>query len=420
MKIIIGFMAMLLPLLSMAQSPPVEALNIGDAVPDIVLNEMTNYKTNAAKLSDFTSDLLLLDYWGTWCSGCLTSFPKMDSLKKEFKSVQVLLVNTKSKISKDNEQKIQNTLKRLNQRTGSDIRLPVVYNNDLLDALFPLKYIPQVVWISKNKVIAITGAEEVTAKNISIVLNGEILNVPAKKDLLSYDEHIPLFENGNGGIPRQILYRSMITGYMEGLGVKSGYRMENSKIIGAFNLNQSFLNLVKDAFRDSMKYPDNRILIESSNVRLLPSKEDPRANYYCYELVIPPCNDHQVREYMRQDLQKYFGIRVHNETRKIKCLVLRREQGAPSQKKEKAENFDLQRDSKRKFIYNEPLAFALQLLNEYSPLAIIDASNLKTNISIDLPYDLTDVKALQQAFKKSGFDLRQEQRDIEVTVISDL
>lgn len=420
MKIIIGFMAMLLPILSGAQAPPGKALGIGDTVPDVALNEMTNYKTSSAKLSDFKGDLLLLDYWGTWCSGCLQSFPKMDSLKREFEAVQVLLVNTKSKISKDNEEKIQNTLKRLNERTGSDIRLPVVYNNDRLDALFPLKYIPQVVWISKNKVIAITGSEEVTAKNISTVLNGGILNVRTKKDLLSFDNHKPLFEEGNGGNPRQILYRSMITGYLEGLGAASGYRMENSKIIGAFNLNQSFLTLVKDAFRDSIKFADNRILIESSKANLLPSKEDPRASYYCYELTIPPGNDLQVREYMRQDLQKYFGIRVHNETRKIKCLVLRDGRTVPFTKQKEVKDYDLQENSKRKFIYNQPLPFALQLLNEYSRLPIIDLTNSKTNISIDLPFDLTDVKALQIAFKKSGFKLREEQRPLEVTVISDL
>jgi thiol-disulfide isomerase/thioredoxin len=214
MKIIIGLLAMLLPILSAAQSPPVKALSIGDTVPDVVLNEMTNYKTNSAKLSDFKANLLLLDFWGTWCSSCLQSFPKMDSLKTVFKSVQVLLVNTKSKISKDNEKKIQNTLKRLTERTGNNIRLPVVYNNDMLDALFPLKYIPQVIWISKNRVIAITGSEEVTGENISTVLNGGIINVHTKKDLLSYDENIPLFENGNGGKPRQKLFRSMITGYI--------------------------------------------------------------------------------------------------------------------------------------------------------------------------------------------------------------
>ena len=421
MKHIIGLVAMLLPLFSSSQSPPVRPLSIGDTVPEVELNEMTNYKTNSAKLSDFNGDLLLLDYWGTWCSGCLQSLPKIDSLKREFKSMQVLLVNTKSKLSKDNEEKIQNTLKRLNQRTGSDIHLPVVYNNDILDALFPLKYIPQVIWISRNKVIAITGSEEVTGENISTVLNGGNLNVHTKKDLLSYDNSIPLFDNGNGGKSRQILFRSTITNYIEGLGVQSGYRMENNMIIGTYNLNKSLLDLIRDAYRNLMKYPDNRIMIESSKTNLLPSKDDPRSNSYCYELVLPPSNEQQVLEYMQLDLQKYFGIAVRNEIRNLKCLVLQVAQDVtPSEKKEEAKDFDLQMDSKKKFIYNQPLSFALQLLNEYSPLPIIDESNIRTTISIDLPFDLTDIKALQEAFRQSGFDLREEQRKIEVSVISDL
>jgi hypothetical protein len=196
--------------------------------------------------------------------------------------------------------------------------------------------------------------------------------------------------------------------------------MANNKIIGVFNLNQSFLNLVRDAFRDSMKYPDNRTFIESSKANLLPSKDDPRANSYCYELIIPSSNEQQVREYMQLDLQKYFGITVHNEVRQMKCLVLRVLKGGPQGiNNENVKDFDLQKDSKRKYIYNQPLSFALKLLNEYSALPIIDASNLKATISIDLPYDLTDIKALQQAFRQTGFDLREEQRANEVSVVSD-
>lgn len=419
MKLIYCLMIILWPLLSAGQN--VEALSVGDPMPDVGFNNMTNYKTNSGKLSDFKGDLVLLDFWGTWCSACLQSFPKMDSIKREFKSVQVLLINTKSRISKDDEPKIQNTLKRLKQRTGSEIRLPVVYNNDQLDALFPLKYIPQVIWISKNKVIAITGSEEVTAKNISTVLNGGKINVRTKKDLLTYNPDIPLFENGNGGESRQILFRSMITGHIEGIGQRIGYRMENNKIIGVFNLNQSFLNLVRNAYRDSMKYPDNRTFIETSKASLLTSKNDSRSDSYCYELVIPPSNEQQVRAYMQLDLQRYFGITVHNENRELKCLVLRVLKGdIQGVNNQNEKGFDLQKDSKKKFIYNQPLPFALQLLNQYSALPIIDASNLKATISIDLPYDLTDIKALQQAFRQTGFDLREEERTIEVSVISDL
>jgi hypothetical protein len=124
---------------------------------------------------------------------------------------------------------------------------------------------------------------------------------------------------------------------------------------------------------------------------------------------------------LRTDLKKYFRVTAQKEKRLMKCLVLRKYEGElPDDKKETKNNFDLQKDTKKKYIYNQPLSFALQLLNEYSLLPIIDVTNLKTNISIDLPFDLTDIKALQKAFRNIGFDLSEEQKEIEVEVISDL
>jgi thiol-disulfide isomerase/thioredoxin len=398
----------------------VRPLHIGDEIPNVELRNMTNYKASSAKLSDFNADLILLDFWGTWCSACLQSFPKMDSLKREFKSIKILLVNTKSRISKDNKPKIQNTLKKLNQRTGSDIRLPVVYNNDQLDALFPLKYIPQVIWISKNKVIAITGSEEVTAKNISIVLNGRVLKVATKKDLLFFDPNKPLFENENGGKPRQILYRSMITGYMEGIGKRIGYRMENNKINGVFLLNQSLLSLVKDAYRDSMRYPDNRIFIESANSNFSPENNTRPANQFCYELVIPPSTEEQIKQYFQMDLKKYFGITVHNEMRKMKCLVLEKlPQARAASDSFGDKSFDLQKNTLKKYIHNRSVASAVRLLNLYSNLPIIDESDVNGDISLDLPFDLTDIKGLQNSFARAGFTLKEDDRKLEVTLISD-
>lgn len=421
MKLIYCLMILLWPFISREQT--VRPLNIGDTVPNIEINSIINYKTKTANLSDFKGDLILLDFWSTWCSACIAGFSKMDSLKREFKQLQILLVNAKSKTTNDNESKILNTLSRLKQRTGNDILLPVVYNNTRLDALFPVLYIPQVIWISNNKVVAITGADQVTFKNISDVLNGHQLSVHMKQDLLSYDSKTPLFINNNAGNGSQLLFRSMVTKYIEGVGRGSGFRVENNKIIGFYLLNHSLLNLIKNAYPEMMALPDNRICIESSNPNLN-VKDNELSKYqfsFCYELVIPPSTEKQVREYMRTDLKKYFRVTEQKETRLMKCLVLRPRGGLlPPNKKEAGNNFDLEKDSKKKYIYNQPVSFALQLLNEYSSLPIIDETGIKTNISIDLPFDLTDVKTLQQAFWKSGFDLREEKKEIEVEVISDL
>lgn len=73
-------MAILLPILSPAQSTSILPLTIGDKVPDIVLNHVINYKAGDIKLSDFKGKLVILDFWSSWCGACIALFPHMDSL----------------------------------------------------------------------------------------------------------------------------------------------------------------------------------------------------------------------------------------------------------------------------------------------------------------------------------------------------
>jgi len=67
--------AMLLPLLSGAQAPPVKALSIGDTVPDITIANVYNYRSSTIRLSDLKGKLVILDFWSTWCTNLYCCIP---------------------------------------------------------------------------------------------------------------------------------------------------------------------------------------------------------------------------------------------------------------------------------------------------------------------------------------------------------
>ena len=415
-------MILLWPLMSRAQT--VKALDIGDEVPNVKIDSLINYAASSAHLSDFHSDgLLLLDFWSTWCGACIRSFPKMDSLNKEYKGLQVILVNAQSRTSNDDRPKIENTLNRVNERTGTQISLPVVFDNRQLDSLFPVLYVPLVAWIQKNKVIAITGSEQVTHANIEKALAGNGLDVHMKKDQFSFDYNIPLFVNGNAGSGNQMLFRSLVTGYIEGIGGSKGEHVDNGKITGCYFLNQPLLDLVEEAYADLNIYQANRTIIESTNENFKNS-DDPSFRYnhsFCYELIIPPSSQKQLMSYMKEDVKRYFRVMVRNERRKMKCWVLKKSATykAPQQTNQQG-NLDLEANSRKKYISNKSVSFAVHAINEYTPLPIIDETNTKDHISLELPYNLSDLKGLKKAFAKAGFDLKEEEREMEVTVIADL
>lgn len=159
-------------------------LLIGDKVPDIVLQNVLYHSDTKIRLADLKGKLVILDFWSSWCGPCIKLFPHMDSLQREFgNKIQIILVNGKSKASKDDATKIAKIIERTRLKTGVNIQLPVVYDCEILDNYFPYQQIPHEVWIGfDGKVIAITASAEVNRKNIESILAGRKVDMPVKAD----------------------------------------------------------------------------------------------------------------------------------------------------------------------------------------------------------------------------------------------
>jgi thiol-disulfide isomerase/thioredoxin len=425
MKYIIGLVAMLLPMLSGAQSPPVKVLSIGDTVPDITINNILNYKTTSAKLSDFKGKLIILDFWSSWCSSCLALFPHMDSIQRNYKKdLQVILVNTKSKQYKDDGPKINKILTRIKERTGNKIDLPVVYDCPELDAYFPCIEIPHEVWINgEGKVVGITRADQVIPENIQALINGNEVHMRLKKDRFDIDLRKPLFVNGNGGDGAETLFRSLVTGYIDGAGGGTGNLVSNEQFKGLYSVNQSLFSLTKTAYKYEIPFPDNRIILEVKDEEKFRARDDDTAAYhylYSYELMVPPAtSDSGIINEMKNDLKRYFNISVKREIKKMKCLVLTSLTASPSKVAVNKTGFDLERNTPKKYIYNYPPDGVVHILNLFSSIPVINEIKATTNLSVDLPYNINDLKQLQYAFAKAGITLKEEYRDMEVIVITD-
>jgi thiol-disulfide isomerase/thioredoxin len=131
---------------------------VGDRISGFELKQMLNYPSEKARLTDFTNNkALLVDFWFTACSSCIESFPKLDSIQKEYKDdLNILLVTfeTKEKVLK-----IFNTIKRI-----SHVKLPSVVADTLMHLIFPHVSAPHEIWIGKDgKIKAITDHRSVTS-----------------------------------------------------------------------------------------------------------------------------------------------------------------------------------------------------------------------------------------------------------------
>lgn len=405
----------------------VTPLHIGDTVPDITLTNVYNYPSSTIRLSDLKGKLVILDFWATWCSSCIAGFPHSDSLQREFNNkIQIFLVNSKS--TGDDAAKIISFFKKRTTRTGLINHLPFITEDTLLDKYFPHRYIPHYIWIDKEgHFLAATSSIEMNSHNIASALSGHDFSVHQKKDQTDLNRKNPPFWKGNGKAGDSLIYRTIITGYTEGLhGIR---RRINDKGLttGVSLFNVKLLDLFQTAYENKMPFfSNNRVIKEVKNPDLFNQSfyQDTLAysHSYCYDITVPPSTEEEVSRYMQEDLERIFKITAVTGKRKLPCIVLT---SSPELKKAFIKNntsghIDLEKESLHKFIHNYPVTAAIQLLNSYCPIPVIDESRFNENISIELPYDLTDTKALIQSLTNAGFTVKEEQRLIDVTVLKDI
>ena len=100
----------------------------------------------AYKLADEKADVIVLDFWATWCGPCRKGLPKLQAVydwaKKENKSVAIYTVNVREEIDKINE-----------FWTGAKFTMPVLLDAEgTVSDAYGVEGIPQTVIISKGKV----------------------------------------------------------------------------------------------------------------------------------------------------------------------------------------------------------------------------------------------------------------------------
>ena len=82
-----------------------KALSIGDTMPNLFIEDISNYKVKNVHFEEFKDKLVIIDFWFGACPGCIAAFPKFEALQKKFEDkVQVIMVNFES------QKKIDETL----------------------------------------------------------------------------------------------------------------------------------------------------------------------------------------------------------------------------------------------------------------------------------------------------------------------
>lgn len=399
--------------------PGIAELKIGDQVPDILIDKIINNDKRSIRTSDYKDKLLVLDFWDIYCTTCIASMPKLDSLQKVFGDhVKILSVTYQpeemiSKFFKTN---------RFLTEHNPPVNRPSVVDDRILRSYFQYETNPHVVWINKGKVVAITGGEYITANNIQTLLDDKTIDWPIKTEF--FDTTIPfvtlnpLWQDASDS---PFYSYSVLTGQAtsvkgQGINFKQD-TVQNHTRIAIFNqeIYQIYKMLLFNAMPGVVNFaphPSRTVLEVSDPTRFQYKKEYGeygdwiKKNVICYEQVKEGLVDKSIMTKLAiQDLNNRLGINGRYEKRKVRCLVF------ISTDKPLIDTLSIDKGGTMLGL----LIFNLDISGKYPPA--ID----ETGFTGGLNLQKTDgtIAGLRQEMQRHNLDLIVTEREIEVLVISD-
>jgi thiol-disulfide isomerase/thioredoxin len=399
----IAFTAVLITLLSFKINAQIEfakkQLSIGDPAPGLLLEGVINYHAKTLSISDYKDKLVILDFWSNTCVTCIQSFPKLDSLQKEYNDkIQIILV------TKNGEEDVEKLFSKIKIKKPG---VPIIVGDKVLSEIFPHNTVPHIIWINKKGIIQhITFGYYINEGNIQSVLNGNKINVPLKKEFADFDRAMPLLKEGDGRLINHIQYYSFLMNRVDEYnGGNSGFIGDSEKrTVGLRIVNSDPLSLYRTAFNNSLyggefDY-DNRIILEVKDIERFQWPKDisklddwQSANFFSYESLLPASQKSELFKIMQTDLNKYLPYEAKIELRTAKCLVLYRMSEKDLIATKGGHPGKIQSENEYKLTNKSMATFVTSIAynNQNLTTPVVDATAYKGNIDIDLKTSLNNL-----------------------------
>lgn len=293
-------LTLLLPPGAFAQT----ALKIGDRLPDFVLPRVVNSKTGTFAPALAPGKVLVLEFWSTTCSPCIPALEHLSALQQRHPN-ELQVVG----ISPDSEARLQKFL------TKRPVAVPLASAPDPkqdINQLFPHRVNPHTVVIDRNqRIVAITSPEQFDEKALGEVVAGRPVHLKVKQDVMNA-EPMSFF-----AMDSTTRYGVNVRPFIQGLpgmmhpersGPFARRRLTaiNVDPVSLFQIayevqNQRVLNQLPDSLR---QYNDRYLL--------------------CFDLIVPPGQEANLRPIMRDELRRYLPVRADTVAVTKAAYVLRR------------------------------------------------------------------------------------------------
>lgn len=300
-------------------------LGIGDRIPNITIKHIVNYPNTEIELEKLNGKAVIIDFWGTYCSPCIETLFKMDSLKKKYKDQIEFITVAKF----DSEEKVLSTIKRFSKERNMD--LPVVINDSILHSYFPYQLVSHLVWISPfREVRAITSGDYMTEQKLKEFLNGKKLNWRVKSDGFGFDNNKPFLDFTQNDITQpEFLYFSTLTANLPNIAPPNGWTIDSVKKVRSLKLyNTTLFELCRLAASNPVSKRENFIFDVKDESKFKWNKSGyysdwASSNTYCYSLSLPlTISEKEAKDFARDDIRRWlFILGVGLEQNETKFII---------------------------------------------------------------------------------------------------
>lgn len=430
---------------------------IGDTLPNYMFTDLRNYPNKTVDLDALKGKWLVLDFWSKDCSSCVSSFPKMNQLHKQFRdSVTILMVGNTRDIKFETSGRVlkrELPTKQLYQRLDDLYNLEVgVAFDSLLSDSFGIRFLPYILILDPNGIVrgitssvnetsissflagkdpklkrAYTGPEwdkfeAERKKKVQISKNKEFKTENDGQSIQSslslYDRAtMPIgdlvdFENPDLQSTKKALY----DGSLEIFGAEMTYLFYTA-YLGVFAW-----------------FPDNKFYYQNFSKRFIFETAD-SARFlqrdfvkYAYVLNVPSkkASKDFFMKVMQKDLEIYFGLKARVEKRKMPVYYLtvcdtNRAKLLTTKGRDDTYAYDSTLYAQQIVLNNSTTGKLCRLIGSFigGDQPVLDKTNLNKNIDIDLRAFIYDLKEINKGLVQYGLVLEEGTKDMETIIISD-
>lgn len=380
------------------------------------------------------TELLILDFWATWCAPCVAAIPKNMEIQQEYKDRMMFVL-----VSRENRETLMGFLDRQSSDQGLSPSW-TVWGDSTLHRTFPTRLIPHYAIIHKGIYKGALEADQMNKENIQRMLENDWEGIKFKKKENAithrYDENGLLYVDGNGGGKEFIAYHSVFGPYNPSLGYGSTKGTIPSEKGGRL----SFLNIYIPWFYQvaygagrNTYYQLNRVVLDVADRSKLihtdsglDAKEWIEAgNVYNYELSVGPALGGRFYEIMKQDLARIFPqYSAHEETRDMDCWVLKimdkkKLDGHKTRSRKTRTKFDMFGISLERISLNGFFSMMKDYFMQSSTEPLIADYQYPDLIDIELSTQMSDINKVNDSLREYGIRFIKEKRPLQVLVISD-